>query len=175
MQLNVRGALVALALSLTALLTCSQAAPAAPAASNVSLTATDGAGLKKAVQALKGNVVVVNLWATWCQPCVEEFPDLVKLYDTYRSRNVTVVAVSVDEPADKATVAAFLKDQKATFPTFMGKTSNSEKLVAPIIKQWSGAIPTTLVFDKNGRQIGKPHAGMLSYEEFEARVKPLLK
>src|SRR5262245_19221769 len=61
----------------------------APAAAVVK--AVDGKALKKAVAAHKGEVVVLNLWATWCGPCVEEFPDLVKLYDQYKGKGLVVI------------------------------------------------------------------------------------
>src|SRR5687768_14180878 len=70
--------------------------------------AVDGKALKRAIEEQKGKVVVVNYWATWCAPCVEEFPDLVKLQNSYRDKGLVVIGVSMDEPDDKGKVVAFV-------------------------------------------------------------------
>jgi thiol-disulfide isomerase/thioredoxin len=54
--------------------------------------------LRKRLAQQRGKVVLLNFWATWCGPCVKEFPDIVKLYNNYRKKGLTVIAVSVDDP-----------------------------------------------------------------------------
>jgi thiol-disulfide isomerase/thioredoxin len=135
----------------------------------------DGPGLKKAIASQRGKVVVLNLWATWCQPCVEEFPDLVKLHNSYRSRGLVVMAASVDEPETQSKVRPFLTAQKATFPAFVRKLGDAETFINAIDKNWSGPVPTTYIYDRNGRQVGKPLVGGQTYATFAHAVEPLLK
>lgn len=140
------------------------------------IKAVDPAGLKAAVAAQKGKVVLVNLWATWCGPCVEEFPDIVKLYNTYKKDGLAVIAVSVDEPEDAPKVIEFIAGQKAGFPVLTRKgTTPVEKFVDQLDPTWRGAVPVTYIYNKQGKLTGKPVYGGQAYEAFEAAVKPLLK
>lgn len=134
----------------------------------------DGAGLKKAVTGPKGKVTVVNLWATWCAPCVAEFPSLVKLHNTYKSRGLRFVSVSVDEPEDKAKVVEFINRQKASFPVYIRRGGAVEDYITPLDKTWPGAVPVTYIFNKQGRLAGKPIIGERTYAQFVAAVKPHL-
>ena len=145
--------------------------PAAP--SNVQLV--DGMELKKAVAALKGKVVVLNLWATWCEPCVEEFPFLVKLHNTYAAKGLVVVAVSIDDPEDHREVVSFIQEQKARFPVYVRKRGSIEQFVQPVDRTEAEAVPTTYILGRDGKAVGKPIIGPRTYAQFEATVKPLLK
>lgn len=167
----VRFAALALALA-TLPASLSGAAPPAP---KPDVKAVDGEGLKKAISALKGKAVLVNLWATWCQPCVEEFPDLVKLANAYRSKGLVVAAISLDEPTDRPKVIAFIAQQKAAFPVFVRSKGDVEPFVAPLGRNWDGAVPTTYLIGRDGKPSGEPLAGGQSYAQFEAAVKKALK
>jgi thiol-disulfide isomerase/thioredoxin len=145
------------------------------AAQAPNVQATDGAGLKQALAGEKGKVVVLNLWATWCGPCVEEFPSLVKLHNSYSAKGLTVVAASLDEPDDQGKVVAFIEKQKAAFPVYVRRSGAPEKFIDPIDKGWTGAVPTTYIFDRNGKRVGKPIIGERSYEQLVTAVEPLLK
>ena len=125
--------------------------------------------------ALRGKVTVLEFWATWCGPCVEEFPSLVKLYDRYNSRGLVVLAAAMDEPQTRGQVQPFLVSQKASFPAFIRKSGDVEAFVSVIDKNWGGAVPTTYVFDRSGKLAGKPLVGAQTYEKFAATVEPLLK
>jgi thiol-disulfide isomerase/thioredoxin len=148
--------------------------PAGPADSAATVKSVDVAGLKKAVAAHKGKVLLVNLWATWCGPCVAEFPDMVRLHKAYKSKGLEVLAVTVDEPEDRAKVVAFMQKQGAGFPALIRARGGVEAFVGAVDKAWEGAVPTTYIYNRAGKRIGKPHVGMLSYREFEAAIKPLL-
>jgi thiol-disulfide isomerase/thioredoxin len=151
------------------------AAPAAPPAAKPPLQALDGPGLKKTIAAQRGKVVVLNLWATWCPPCVEEFPSLVKLHNAYRGRGLVVIGVSMDEPGDRGRVAEFIRRQKVGFPVYTRQAGDLEAFIAPVDRRWSGALPTTYLFDRKGALVGTPAIGARSYEQFAAMVEPLLK
>jgi thiol-disulfide isomerase/thioredoxin len=169
---NVRHWSLAAALGLLLPLTAAAAPKAAPMPDP---PAIDGPGLKSAIQQNRGKVVLVNLWATWCQPCVEEFPSLVKLYNTYKGRGLVVLAMSMDELKTQEKVAPFLARQKAKFPAYIRKPGEVEAFIDSIDKDWTGAIPVTYLYDRDGKQVGKPLVGGQTYAAFTAAIEPLLK
>ena len=117
------------------------------------LTPVTAADLLKSVRASGASAVLVNLWATWCDPCREEFPDLVRLERKYRSRGLRVLFVSADDRDDAAAVEKFLADQGVDFPAYV-KAEKDQPFIDHLEKRWSGALPATLLFDGGGRQRG---------------------
>jgi thiol-disulfide isomerase/thioredoxin len=112
----------------------------------------DAAGLKKAVAGLNGKVVFVNFWATWCAPCVAEFPDMVKLYQKFHPQGLEVIAVTFDEQA--ATAIPFLDRQKAEFITLQkSPKQDDDAFRIGFDKDWGGAIPATWLFDPSGKRV----------------------
>jgi cytochrome c biogenesis protein CcmG, thiol:disulfide interchange protein DsbE len=96
---------------------------------------------------LKGKVVVLNFWATWCPPCVEETPSLNRLQKHIESRNALVLGVSIDE--DPAAYEKFLKDYGIVFPTFREPT---RKLA---LDYGTPVFPDTYVIDRHGKILRK--------------------
>ena len=92
----------------------------------------------------KDKVIILNFWATWCAPCLEEMPAFEKLYRRYRSRGLTVLAVSLDK-GDFSKVQDFVDSNNLTFPVLMDSDGVAEKLYP------SFTIPFTYVIDKDGR------------------------
>jgi thiol-disulfide isomerase/thioredoxin len=151
------------------------AAPAHRKAAGAPLAAVDAPALRQRLAALKGKVVVLNVWATWCGPCVMEFPELVKFERSYRGRGVTVVGLSIDDPHKaKSLVPPFLARQGAHFPVFTLKPVDTETVIGAVDKNWDGAIPVTYVFDRSG-DMRTRLTGARRYEAFEDAVKPLLR
>lgn len=148
------------------------AALAAPA-KGPTVTAVDAPGLKRAVGARKGKVVVVNFWATWCVPCVEEFPDLVRLRDKYQSRGLDLVTVSVDDAKDvQPKVVPFLARQRVVSSAFVQK-GDGDAFIEGIDPKWQGDVPRTYVYGRNGK-LAKVLVGKQSALALEAAVKPLV-
>jgi thiol-disulfide isomerase/thioredoxin len=114
-----------------------------------------------------GKVVLVNIWATWCGPCVEEFPDIVELKQKYKDQ-LEVVFISADFPEDRERALQFLKDQKVTWETYM-KTGKDEPFINAISNDWSGALPFTKIYSKNG-QITSYWENKASFETFETAI-----
>jgi thiol-disulfide isomerase/thioredoxin len=102
----------------------------------------------------KGHVVLVNFWATWCPPCVAEYPSLVKLDQKYRKQGLDVIAVSLDIPSDAhGKVSAFVKQHQAEFPQFVLQIDDPEAAIDAFDKSWQGDLPRTFVYGKHGKLI----------------------
>ena len=122
-------------------------------------------GKPLALDALRGKVVVVNFWATWCPYCRHEMPAMEKFYRDYRAKGVEIVALSQDD--DPAKVQEFLKQEAYHFPVAMAGHAGSD---------FGGVdrLPTSFVIDKRGR-IRNKVSGQVHYGRLEDLVVPLLK
>lgn len=99
-----------------------------------------------------GKVLLINFWATWCAPCIAEFPEFVKIDQEFRDKGVRLISISTDEKSDlEKMVIPFLKKQKATFEAFLSDADDPQELIDVVDKNWSGALPATFVFDKKGK------------------------
>ena len=112
----------------------------------------DGSAFDLASQ--KGNVVLLNLWATWCGPCRFEIPELDKLHRTYVSRGFKVIGISVDQGGAKD-VKPFVEDQKISYPIAL----DPEGKLADILH--TGNIPTSVLIDRAGKVVWK-HVGIVT-------------
>ena len=130
----------------------------------VDFTITDLDGRTISSADLRGKVVLVNFWATWCPPCRAEIPDLIKLQNKYRDQLV-VLGISEDEiPPDE--VKAFVNEQKMNYPVAMTKPELSK------IFRGVSALPTTFVIDREGK-LQQRHVGMLNAEQTELEAQVL--
>ncbi len=114
--------------------------------------------------ALKGKVIIVNFWATWCPPCREEIPELIDLQDKYKDK-LQIIGVSMDEDASPAEVNAFAQKAGINYPVVMGKDIAQEYGGVP-------ALPTSFVVNKDGGVVQK-HVGIVQPDEIEAEVRAL--
>src|SRR5579871_1584179 len=116
------------------------------------LTIGDAAGLSHAIKAAHGKVVMVNFWATWCGPCVAEFPELVAVYNSHKAQGLLFFSVSGDELADQARAVAFLKKQNAPSTAFIKPKSDIAAWTKSLDGRWdSGSLPRTYLIDRNGK------------------------
>jgi len=115
----------------------------------------------------KGKAVLVNIWATWCGPCVEEFPHIVELQKKYEDQ-LQVVFISADFTEDRERALQFLKDQNVTWETYF-KTGKDEPFINAISLEWSGALPFTKIYNKNG-EITSYWENKADYDEFEKAI-----
>jgi thiol-disulfide isomerase/thioredoxin len=123
---------------------------------------------------LQGNVVLVNLWATWCIPCIREFPDLSKLQEQYKEQGLKVIGVSLDEPDIlDSKVKPFVKERSPSFATYHSQEPEPEKFVSHLDPGFNGIIPTTYVLDRQGH-LKATLMGRKTYDEFESVIRPLL-
>jgi len=121
----------------------------------------------------RGRVLLVNFWATWCEPCREEFPALVRLHNTYRGRGLSLVAISMDEPESVTEIKAFLKSEGAQFGSYRHNFRDFGAFVDTINPRWGGGIPASFLYDREGKLIAS-WQGATSYEAYERALKPLL-
>jgi thiol-disulfide isomerase/thioredoxin len=94
--------------------------------------------------------LLINFWATWCPPCVEEFPDLVKIDADYQGK-IDVITVSLDDLAEiDRDVPKFLADMKAEMPAYLLHTKDESTAIRLIAKDWAGNLPMTVLYDGTG-------------------------
>ncbi len=135
----------------------------------------DAPTVKRAVAAQRGHVVLVNFWATWCGPCVAEFPAIVKVSRQDRALGLRTIAVSADMLKDRQTkVAPFLARQRATFPVYLEKSADPEDFINAFDPKWQGDLPRTLIYDRRGRLV-RTLAGEQTAQSLAAAVAPYLK
>lgn len=115
---------------------------------------------------LRGQVVVVDFWATWCPPCRKAIPDLVALQDTYGARGLQVVGISLDE-GPPAKVDSFIRKHGVNYPVMMDAATNGSAFGR------IEAIPTLFILNRDGRLVGK-HVGYIPLKQLEAEIKTLL-
>jgi thiol-disulfide isomerase/thioredoxin len=109
------------------------------------------AGLRKALTP-NGKPLLVNFWATWCDPCREEFPDLVKLDAEYRGK-IDFITISTDDLAEiDRDVPKFLSQMKAEMPAYLLKAEDDDQAITVVSKNFSGALPFTILFDATGKE-----------------------
>lgn len=106
------------------------------------------------------NLRLINIWATWCGPCIVEFPDLITIDRMYRGRNFEFISISADNPSKKDNVLNFLKDHEASNQNFLYESSDKYALIEAVDKDWQGALPHTLLIAPGGEIIGR-YAGVI--------------
>jgi thiol-disulfide isomerase/thioredoxin len=139
-----------------------------------SVDSIDSNGFSKLIQNRNGKVLFLNIWATWCLPCIEEFPDIIKLSKSFENQNLEVVGISVDYPDEvQSKIIPFLKKHEVPFKVFVANFAKDEELINMLDKKWNGAIPATFIIDTEGKQqfsfIGKG-----KYEMFRNKIESLL-
>ena len=115
---------------------------------------------------LKGNVVIVDFWATWCPPCVKEIPEFIELYKTYNSQGFVMVGISVDR-GGPGVVKQFVEKNSVNYPVVMADMD-----VVNAYEVFAG-IPTTFIIDRQGNIVEKV-IGYQSKDFFEEHIKKLL-
>ena len=151
---------------------------AAPAAARPKTTEIDENALKSLLGAGAGRErpLLVNFWATWCVPCRDEFPDLVKIRQQYAADQLDFILVSLDDPSDIAgAVPEFLSEVRATaFPSYLLNAADSNIAINLVDQTWSGELPATFLYDRAG-QVAFKHKGRIKPAELRAALDLVLK
>lgn len=153
--------LLAVALFLAAGMLHAQVGETAPA---FSLKDKDGKVFSD--QSLKGKIIVLNFWATWCPPCRAEIPAFKKVYDEYKDRGVEIIGVSLDQKGWDV-VRPFLKQHSINYPVVLGG--------AEIARDYGNvrSIPTTFIIDRKGKVVDS-HVGAMSEQQLIKSFEKLL-
>ena len=112
---------------------------------------TDEEGIKELLKNNSDKLRLINVWATWCGPCVIEFPDFIAINRMYRGRDFEFVSVSADNPAEKDKVLKFLKTSQASGKNYIFNTDEKYKLIEAIDPKWQGALPYTILIEPGGK------------------------
>jgi peroxiredoxin len=121
------------------------------AAEPVSLETIDEAGIKDLLKNKSDKLRLINVWATWCGPCVTEFPDFIDINRMYRGRDFELVTISADNPTTKDKALKFLKTSQASTKNYIFNTDDKYKLIEAIDPAWQGALPYTILVEPGGK------------------------
>jgi thiol-disulfide isomerase/thioredoxin len=132
------------------------------------LTLTDLFGTEQRLSSLKGRIVVLNFWATYCIPCRKEMPDLAAIQNKYGAMGVQVIGASADDAEDRKTVLQFIKETKINFPVWIGATTTDMMRFG-----LGGALPGTVIIDREGR-VAKVISGVVNQADLIKQIDALL-
>ena len=134
----------------------------------VDLKLKDLSGVEQSLSSLKGRIVILNFWATYCIPCRKEMPDLAAIQNEYAALGVQVVGASADEMEDRAKVLQFIKQTRINFPVWIGATP------AAMMSFGVGtALPGTVVIGKDGR-VAKVISGVVNRADLKKQLDVML-
>jgi peroxiredoxin len=140
--------------------------PAKDRKSAPDFTLKDATGVNVKLSDLKGKVVLLNFWATWCGPCKVEIPWFIEFQQTYKDRNFTVLGVSMDDDG-WASVKQYVTEKKINYRVVIGD-DNLAKIYGGV-----ESLPTTFVIDRAGR-IASSHVGLVAKKQYEDEIQRLL-
>jgi thiol-disulfide isomerase/thioredoxin len=170
---------ISILLAVTFLITaCAQSSSKEQASSQANtekplLKDIDGKELQEIIESYKGDkAVLVNVWATWCVPCVEEFPEIIDIQRKYPDQ-LQVVFVSADFPENRDRAVEFLKKHNVDWTTYF-KTGKDEAFINAISKDWSGALPFSKIIHTNGNVIAHWEK-KADFDTFDKHVKQAIK
>jgi thiol-disulfide isomerase/thioredoxin len=146
-----------------------ESGPAAPSAVEqfYSRTLPDASGKAADMQQWKGRPLVLNFWATWCAPCVEEMPELTALQKELQAKNVQILGIGIDNPAN---ISAFAEKYKIGYPLYVAGMEGSE--LSRHLGNQAGGLPFTVLVDASGK-IKKTYLGKLKMEALRQDIGAL--
>jgi thiol-disulfide isomerase/thioredoxin len=119
----------------------------------VALEPIDVDGIKELLLNNSGKLRLINIWATWCGPCVIEYPDLLKLNRMYYTRNFELVSLSADQPTNREKVLEFLSSKHSAVANYIFSLEDKYALIEAVDPGWSGSIPYSILLEPGGKVI----------------------
>jgi len=144
-----------------------------PAPALKSLEVLDAEGYLTHVAEYHGKPLMVTFWATWCEPCRDEYPMVIELARQYAPRGLTVFAMDLDDDAEEALALRFLAKTQPGFPNYRKKPGKEEEFIDRVNPKWSGALPATLFYAPDGKLVGQI-VGEQKRETFVTAIEQLL-
>ena len=138
-----------------------------------SLSPVDEAAFQKLVVVHRGKVVLYDFWATWCEPCRAELPQLIRLRAKLKARGFELVTISADEPEQAADAEKLLKKSGAPRPAFRKQALKDDQFINAIDPKWSGALPALFLYDRSGRKV-MSFIGETEISVIESAIQKLL-
>ena len=139
------------------------------------VSAIDTDALKGLITQQREHPLLVNFWATFCDPCRDEFPDLVKIDKDYRPQSLEFVTVSLDDMSEiKNEVPKFLDAMKATMPAYLLNVSDPEPAINFVDRRWQGDLPATFLYNEKGEVVYK-HIGRIKTAELREAIEKVVK
>ncbi|MFN2515611.1 MAG: TlpA family protein disulfide reductase [Pyrinomonadaceae bacterium] len=134
----------------------------------IDLKLNDFSGVEQSLASLRGRIVILNFWATYCIPCRTEMPDLAAIQNEYAALGVQVIGASNDEADDRTKVLQFVKETKINFPIWMGATTDHMMQFG-----LGTALPGTVVIDKKG-QVARVISGVINQTDLKKLIDTML-
>ena len=119
----------------------------------ISLEKIDVEGIKDLLLNNSGKLRLVNIWATWCGPCVIEYPDLLKLNRMYYTRNFEFISLSADKPENQDKVLEFLTSRHSAVTNYIFSLDDKYALIEAVDPEWSGTIPYSILVEPGGKVV----------------------
>jgi thiol-disulfide isomerase/thioredoxin len=133
----------------------------------------DAQGYEKLVQQYRGKPLLVTFWATWCEPCRDEYPMLNELAKQYAPQGLKVVGVNLDDDGDLILMRRFIARYKPMFPNYRKKPGEEGPFRQAVLPGWTGSLPVSVFYAKDGRQVGS-FVGERNRETYEGAIRSLL-
>lgn len=130
-------------------------------------------GIKNLKRNTSTKLRVINIWATWCGPCVSEFSDFVKLNQRFQDRNFEWVTISADPPQKQSKVLKFLQKKQASGTNYIFNSEDLYQLIETVDPRWQGLIPYTMIVAPGGRII-YAQAGVINPKEINNIIETAL-
>ena len=119
-----------------------------PEAEGIKIEAVSAEQFEQAIAAHQGEVVLIDFWATWCVPCMEQFPHTVELHRKYADKGLRVITMSLDDPGDKERVLAFLRKNNATTENYLSELGAGTASVEAF--DLDAGVPHYRIYDRQG-------------------------
>jgi thiol-disulfide isomerase/thioredoxin len=139
-------------------------APLVWAKEPVTLEVIDDAGIKALLKNDTDKVRLINVWATWCGPCVTEMPEFVDINRMYRRRDFEFITLSADKPDKKDKAQELLRKMQASGKNFIYHSDDKYKLIEAIDPKWEGALPYTLLIEPGGKVVYRTQGSIVPQE-----------
>jgi len=133
----------------------------------------DARGFQKLLEQNRGKALLVNFWATWCEPCRDEYPMLNELAKQYAPKGLHVIGVSMDDDGDLILMRRFLARYKPIFPNYRKTAGAEAEFRQSVLEGWTGSMPVSVFYAKDGRQVAH-FIGEKGREQYEEVIRGLL-